>query len=78
MFVILLRANFKFRNPSTCSKGAMKRAGKVCGDSQDMKFPGTFTANPYWPTEGRIPNLCIRENLNEAAGAVFLVWQEST
>ena len=41
MFVILLTANFKFRNRSTCSKGPMKRAGKVCGDSQDLKSPGT-------------------------------------
>ena len=37
MFVILLTANFNFRNRSTCSKGPMKRAGKVCGDSQDLK-----------------------------------------
>ena len=36
MFVILLTANFKFRNRSRCSKGPMKRAGKVCGDSQDL------------------------------------------
>ena len=40
MFVILLTANFKFRNRSTCSKRPMKRAGKVCGDSQDLKSPG--------------------------------------
>ena len=40
MFVILLTANFKFRNRSTCSNGPMKRAGKVCGDSQDLKSPG--------------------------------------
>ena len=40
MFVILLTANFKFRNRSTCSKGPMKRAGKVCGDSQDLESPG--------------------------------------
>ena len=40
MFVILLPANFKFRNRSTCSKGPMKRAGKICGDSQDLKSPG--------------------------------------
>ena len=31
MFVILLTANFKFCNRCTCSKGPMKRAGKVCG-----------------------------------------------
>ena len=37
--VLLLTANFKFRNRSTCSKGPMKRAGKVCGDSQDLKSP---------------------------------------
>ena len=43
MFVILLIANFKFRNRSTCSKGPMKRAGKVCGDSQDLKSPGKAT-----------------------------------
>ena len=42
MFVILLTANFKFRNRSTCSKGPMKRAGKVCGDSQDLKSPGVW------------------------------------
>ena len=40
MFVILLTANFKFRNRSTCSKGPIKRAGKVCGDSQDLESPG--------------------------------------
>ena len=40
MFVILFKTNFKFRNRSTCSKGPMKRAGKVCGDSQDLKSPG--------------------------------------
>ena len=40
MFVTLLTANFKFRNRSTCSKVPMKRAGKVCGDSQDLKSPG--------------------------------------
>ena len=40
MFVILLAANFKFRNRCTCSKGSMKKAGKVCGDSQDLKSPG--------------------------------------
>ena len=40
MFVILLTANFKFRNRSTCLKRPMKRAGKVCGDSQDLKSPG--------------------------------------
>ena len=33
-------ANFKFRNRSTCSKGPMKRAGKDCGDSPDLKSPG--------------------------------------
>ena len=42
MFVILLTANFKFRNHSTCSKRPMKKAGKVCRDSQDLKSPGTF------------------------------------
>ena len=40
MFVILLAANFKFRNRSTCSKRPMKRACKVCGDFQDLKLPG--------------------------------------
>ena len=40
MSVILITANFKFRNRSTCSKDPMKRAGKVCGDSQDLKSPG--------------------------------------
>ena len=37
MSVILITANFKFRNRSTCSKEPVKRAGKVCGDSQDLK-----------------------------------------
>ena len=45
MSVILITANFKFRNHSTCSKGPIKRAGKVCGDSQDLKSPG----NDYQP-----------------------------
>ena len=40
MFVVLITANFKFRNRSTCSKGPIKRTGKVCGDSQDLKSPG--------------------------------------
>ena len=40
MFVILLTANFKFRNRFTWSDGPMKRAGKVCGDSQDLKSLG--------------------------------------
>ena len=33
MFVILLTANFKFTNHSTCSNRPIKGAGKVCGDS---------------------------------------------
>ena len=41
MSVILITAYFKFRNRSTCSKGPIKRAGKVCGDSQDLKSPGS-------------------------------------
>ena len=41
MLVMLVTANFKFRNRSTCSKEPIKRAGKVCGDSQDLKSPGT-------------------------------------
>ena len=40
--VAILTANFKFRNRSTCSKGQMKRAGKVCGNSQDLKSPGSY------------------------------------
>ena len=40
MSVILITANFKFRNRSTCSKGPIKRAGKVRGDFQDLKSPG--------------------------------------
>ena len=39
--MILLTANSKFRNRPTCSKGPIKRAGKVCGDSQDLKSPGS-------------------------------------
>ena len=42
MSVILITAYFKFRNRSTCSKGPIKRAGKVCGDSQDLKSPGSY------------------------------------
>ena len=41
MSVILITANLKFRNRSTCSKEPMKRADKVCGDFQDLKSPGT-------------------------------------
>ena len=40
MFVIIITANLKFRNGSTCSKGPIKRAGKVCGDSQHLKSSG--------------------------------------
>ena len=36
--------SFKFRNRSTCSKGPMKSASKVCGDSQDLKSPGSKPA----------------------------------
>ena len=43
MSVILITANFKFRNRSTCSKELIKRADKVCGDSQDLKSPGKAT-----------------------------------
>ena len=39
MFVILLTADFKFRNRSTCSKEPMKRIGRDCGDSQDLESP---------------------------------------
>ena len=42
MSVILITASFKFRNRSTCSNEPIKRAGKVCGDSQDLKSPGSF------------------------------------
>ena len=31
----------KFQNRSSCSKGPIMRAGKVCGDFQDLKSPGT-------------------------------------
>ena len=50
MFVILLTANFKFRNRSTCSKGPMKRDGKGCEDSQDMKSPGEADSCYYHST----------------------------
>ena len=43
MSMILITAKFKFRNRSTRSKEPMKRAGKVCGDSQDLKSPGYCT-----------------------------------
>ena len=43
MSVILITANFEFRNSSSCSKGPIKRAGKVCEDSQDLKSPGFNT-----------------------------------
>ena len=42
MFVILLTANVKFQNRSTCSKGLIKRAAKVCGDSQALKSHGLY------------------------------------
>ena len=42
MSVILISAHFKFRNRPTCSKRPIKRAGKVCGDSQDLKSPSDF------------------------------------
>ena len=51
--LIFLTGNLKFRNSSTCSEGPMKRAGKVCGDSQDLKSPGClryffrFISVPY-------------------------------
>ena len=50
MSVILVTAKFKFRNRSTCSKEPMKRAGKVCGDSQDLKSPGS---------DDNVINLCM-------------------
>ena len=40
MSVILITANFKFPNRSTCSNEQIGRALKVCGDSQDLKSPG--------------------------------------
>ena len=42
MFVILIAANFKFPNDF---KGPIKRAGKVCGESQDLKSPGKVREN---------------------------------
>ena len=45
MSVILITANFKFRNRSTCSKEPVRRAGKVCGDSQDPKSPGKISGD---------------------------------
>ena len=41
MSVILITANFECRNRSTCSKEPIKRASKVCGDSQHLKSPGS-------------------------------------
>ena len=38
MSMILITANFKFRNRSTCSKEPTKRAGNVCGIPK--KSPG--------------------------------------
>ena len=40
MFVILLTTNFKIQNRFNCSKGPIKRAGKVCEDFSDLKSPG--------------------------------------
>ena len=40
MLAIFITANFKFRNCSSWSKGPINRAGKVCGDFQDLKSPG--------------------------------------
>ena len=48
MFLTLYTPNFKFRNRSTCSKEPVKRAGKVCGDSQDLKSPGSSAAVPLF------------------------------
>ena len=66
MFVILLTANFKFLNRSTCSKEPVKKAGKVCGDSQDLKSPGTI---PQWWKEVTIMktsyNLSSKPRYNE-------------
>ena len=41
MFSCFLNGYFKFRNSFAHSKGPIKGSGKVCGDSQDIKPPGT-------------------------------------
>ena len=66
MFVILLTANFKFRNRSTCSKGPMKRAGKVYGDSQDLKSPG-ITKQLHF---SYLEDILIKESKNNDIWAV--------
>ena len=38
--MILLTVNFRFQNRYTYSKRPIKRAGTVCGDSQDLKSRG--------------------------------------
>ena len=58
MSVILITENFKFRNRSKCSKEPMKRAVKICGDSQDLKSPGCFIV--------RIHLLLLIENIDLA------------
>ena len=58
MSVILITADFKFRNLSTCSKGPIKRAGKVCGDSQDLKSPGMPEITWYVSSE-KLPQAII-------------------
>ena len=40
MFVVYLTVKFKFLNRFICSNRPTERAGKVLGDSQDLKPPG--------------------------------------
>ena len=62
MFVILITANFKFRNRSTWSKGPIKRAGKVSGDSQGLKSHGTCQLTVFFAYEWKIVDQIKRPN----------------
>ena len=50
IFVILLRVNSNFRNRLRIQKGPIKRTGKVCEDSQDLKSWGSLKLerNTQW------------------------------
>ena len=65
MFVLLLTADFKFRNRSTCSKGPMKRTGKVCGIPKTWnhlcRFPPYSVSNKKG---SRIATGCPNKNLS--------------
>ena len=65
--VMLLRVNFKFWNRFTCSKGPIKRTGKVCGDSQDLK-----SGNPWQYDSARNLQTSFRCNLQGLYGCQYV------